>query len=179
MEMKSLNRINLENLMKTVEYIKENPEAAIKTTRVEGEWILDEEEGPQFKATISTSEGEFQLEADQPIQLGGSGVRPSPIHYCLYGVASCTAATLATIAATQGIKLNKMKVSITNKINFSRPLGLSDAPTVQEIQLEIQIETDANEDKIKNLEQLTKNRCPAIYCLTNPIKTTLKINKTK
>ena len=173
----SLNRINLDKLMETSEAMKGDPGKAVKTTRVEGEWLLDLDSGPQFRAVISADGGEFILEADQPKPLGGGGSRPSPIHYCLYGIAACTAATFATIAASEGIRLRKMRVVIENKINFSRPLGLSDEPIVEGVNLEIFVDTDAGDEDIERLKKLTIERCPAIYCVTNPIKMELSVNK--
>ncbi|MFQ6076020.1 MAG: hypothetical protein ACE5Z5_07800 [Candidatus Bathyarchaeia archaeon] len=107
--MRIINRVNLDRLDDTIQRMKKNPSQAKKVTRVEGEWILDEAWWPQFRAKIQAEGGSFILEADQPKAQGGEGIKPSPMHYCLYGVAACTAATFATVAATEGIELRKTR----------------------------------------------------------------------
>lgn len=77
-----VNRVNLDRLNETVQKMKTDPSKAKKVTKIEGEWILDEALWPQFRAEIQTETGGFTLEADQPLPLGGEGIRPSPMHYC-------------------------------------------------------------------------------------------------
>ncbi|MEK7841848.1 MAG: OsmC family peroxiredoxin, partial [Deltaproteobacteria bacterium] len=55
--------------------------------------------------------------------------------------------------------------------------GLSDNPIAEKVKFVLHVESSASKDKLKELEEMAKNRCPAVYCLTNPIKldTTLEI----
>jgi len=172
-----VNRVNLDRLNETVQKMKTDPSKAKRVTKIEGEWILDETWWPQFRAEIQTETGGFFLEADQPILLGGEGIRPSPMHYCLYGVAACTAATFATVAATEGVKLKKMRVAVEGRMDFSKTLGISDKPIVEEVKLRITVDSDADDKRIQELRRLAEERCPAVFCLTNPVKMTLEVAK--
>jgi uncharacterized OsmC-like protein len=172
-----VNRVNLDKLNETVREITNDPNKAKKVTRIEGEWLLDEVEGPQFRAEIQAEKGKFTIEADQPISLGGWGTRPGPMHYCLYGVAACTAATFATIAATEGIKLRKMKIVVEGHMDLSKTLGISENPIVEEVKLQIIVDTDAGDEKIHEIKKLAEERCPAVYCLTAPVKMTVEVSK--
>lgn len=175
--MNVLNRINLDRLKETIQKIREDSSEAKKTTRIEGEWILDDAGAPQFRAEIQTETQTFTVEADQPTSLGGGGTRPSPMHYCLYGVAACTAATFVTLAATEGIELKKMRVAVEGNMNFSKVLGIADMPIIDEVKLRITIVSDASDEKIRELGRAAEERCPAVFCLTNPIKMSVEVAK--
>src|SRR3989338_7787303 len=73
------------------------------------------------------------VEADGPPFMGGSGIKPDPVQYCLFGLAACYAQTFASVAAEKGIKLNKLKVAAENKVNLIKALGLSDEPIVEKV----------------------------------------------
>lgn len=172
-----LNRVNLDKLNETAENVRLNRERAKKVTRIEGEWLLNFNEGPQFRAEIQGEKGKFTVEADQPIPLGGGGTRPSPMHYCFYGVAACTAATFATIAASEGVKLRKVRVAAEGRMDLSKTLGISNLPIVEEVKLQITVDTDAGDEKIQEMRRLVEERCPAAFCLTNPVKMVIEIKK--
>ena len=170
------NNINLEALGKYFEEVKKDPSQAKKTKRVDGEWVL-EQGRPQFKAELNFEQGSEIIQSDFAPFMGGWGSRPDPIQYCLYGLASCFAGTFAAIASQEGVVLKKFKVSVENKIDLSRTLGLSENPIVEEMILTSVIESDASKDKIAEIMDLAVQRCPGVYCLTKPIplKTNLVI----
>lgn len=170
-----LNNVNVDKLKETTAALEADMSKAKKVIKIEGEWNLGE--GPQFSATVSFEGGTIKLEADQPTFLGGGGTGPGPMLYCLYGSASCYTATYATLAATEGVVLKSLKVTAESFVDFSMPLGLSDNPVAEKIKFTLTVESDAPEEKLKELEDLAAKRCPAVYCLTHPIplETELKI----
>src|SRR3990170_1677017 len=163
-----INNVNIDKLQNTITELKKDISKAKKVNKIEGEWNLGE--GSQFKATVQFENGKAILEVDQPSFLGGGGTQPGPMIYCLYGSASCYAATFATIAAMDGISLKKLKVTAESYIDFSKVFGLSDNPIAEKVKFILQVESDAPKNKLIELEELAKKRCPAVYCLTNPIK---------
>ncbi|MBI3752957.1 MAG: OsmC family protein [Deltaproteobacteria bacterium] len=170
-----LNNIDVAKLKGTVEALSKDLSKAKKTNRIEGEWNLGD--GPQFSAAVEFENGKMKLMADQPTFLGGGGQQPGPMIYCLYGSASCYAATFATMAAMEGITLKRLKVTAESYIDFSKVFGLSENPIAEKVKFILHVESDAPKNKIAELEELAKKRCPAVYCLTNPIRleTTLEI----
>jgi len=169
------NNVNLEKLYVTIAEVKKDLSKAKKVTKVEGEWNVGE--GSQFKATVQFENGKVTLEADQPSFLGGGGTQPGPMIYCLYGSASCYVATFATMAAMEGVTLKKLSVTAESNLDFSKVFGLTENPIAGKVKFTLHVESDAPAAKIKELEELSKQRCPAVYCLTNPIplETELKI----
>lgn len=170
-----VNNVNVDKLKETVASMQKDLSKAKKTNKVEGEWSLSN--GAQFKAEVSFENGKVTFEADQPSFLGGGGLAPGPMIYCLYGSASCYVATFATMAAMEGIELKKLKVIAESNIDFSKVFGLSENPIAEKVKFTLIVETDAPKEKIRQLEEMSRQRCPAVYCLTNPIplETELKI----
>lgn len=170
------NNINLEGIKATVERVEKDLAAAKKVNRIDGDWNI--EGGPQFRAIVTFEKGKATLEADQPTFLGGGGTMPGPMIYCLYGSASCYAATFATLAALEGIELKKLSIVAESSMDFSKVFGMSNNPITEKVKFTINVESDAPAEKIRAIEELSKERCPAVYCLTQPIplETELRIS---
>ena len=162
--------VELKKLRDTIDSVKKNPETAKKVAKIEGVCNIDEGNGPQFEAEIIFEKGKMNFEMAQPTFLGGDGSRPSPMHYCLFALASCYAATFTTVAAMEDFPLDGLKIVAENRIDFSKVLGLSDTPPIEGVKITAYVKSDAPEPEIRRIEQLAKERCPVSFCLTNPIK---------
>lgn len=171
-----INNVNLEKAAAFAEEAKKDKSKALKIKRVEGIWNLEEGKA-QFASTLEHAQGSTIVEADGPTFLGGNGNKPDPVQYCLFGLAACYAQTFASIAAEKGIELKKLKVTAENKVNLSRALGLGNEPIVEEVKLSVEVLSEAEKDKLKEIENLAKERCPGVYCLTNPIKLDVEVKQ--
>ena len=169
-----LNNINTEAAGKFMEEAKNDPLVAKKTKRVEGEWVFEEGQ-PQFKATVAFNEGEQVLESDFAPFMGGMGLAPDPIQYCLYGLAACYAATFVSIAAMEGIALQEVKIAVENKVDLTRTLGLSSNPIVEGVEVTLTVKADVPRERLESIEALARDRCPGVYCLVNPIQLTTSL----
>ena len=171
-----LNNINLDKAKAFVEEVIADKNKAIKVKRVEGSWNFMENKS-QFISTLEHASGTTIVEADGPPFIGGSGIKPDPVQYCLFGLAACFAQTFASIAAEKGIELKKLKVAAENKVNLSKALGLSNEPIVEKAKLSVEVSSKADKSKLKEVEEFAKERCPGVYCLTNPIKLDIEVTK--
>src|SRR5579875_1519756 len=171
-----LNNVDLDRLKEFEEKGRKYKEELKKTMKIDGEWVLDNNKGIQFISEVSFEKGKQIIKIDSPSWLGGNGNRPGPMVYCLVGLASCFLSTYATIASTQEIKLKRLKIKSSCKINFSKTLGISDDPITEEVNFEIDAEAEnADKEKLKEILEIAKQRCPAIYSLTNVIKVNAKL----
>ncbi|MBS3053119.1 MAG: OsmC family protein [Candidatus Aenigmarchaeota archaeon] len=159
-----LNNVDTAKAGAFLEEVKADRNKAIKIKRVEGEWNFS---GVQFTATLEHATGKTTVEADGPPIMGGYGLKPDPVQYCLFGLAACYAQTFASIAAEKGIELKQLKITVENNVNLSKSLGLGDEPIVENVKLLV---TASGNGDLKEIESLAKERCPGVYCLTNPIK---------
>jgi len=163
-----LNNISVQELRSTLKAFEKEPQKAKKTNRVEGIWQLEEGK-PQFVATLEFEKGKIRMEADQPTSLGGSGLSPGPIQFCLFGLAACYCATFATIAAMENIPIGELKVEVESDVNFAAVFGIVNGPIIEEVRLNLYVRSDAPREEIERVERAALDTCPGIYCMKNPI----------
>ncbi len=170
----SMNHVNMEKLKELMNATEKDPANAKIAPRISGRWIFEDGQ-PQFSSVMNIEGNQFTVDADMPTKLGGWGTRPGPLHYCLYGLASCYAYTFAAMAAMEGIELTRLEVAAEGHLDLSKVLGLSERPIVEEVVWKIKVSSDASKEKIEKLKKLAEERCPAVYCLTNPIKLSIDL----
>lgn len=163
-----INNVNLYEIQKFVAEAKNNPQAFVRKKKVIGDWNFVEGQA-QFKSEIQYPHGNITLEADHADFMGGTGIKPDPIQYCLMGTCACFAGTYATIAASENVVLTRLRVSAENEVDLSKAMGITNNPMVRKVQITVEIESNADEKKLKEIEKLAMERCPGIYCLSNPI----------
>jgi len=164
-----INNVNIEKVNAFVEEVKEDKTKALKTKKIEGKWNFEPGK-PQFQAELQHKEGTTLVEVDAPPPLGGSGLKPDPVQYCLFGLAACFSQTFASIAAEKGVNLTGLKVIAENEVNLAKALGLGNEPIVEKVKLSLEVVSEATKDQLQEIKTLAMERCPGVYCLTNPIK---------
>jgi putative redox protein len=97
--------------------------------------------------------------ADEPQDLGGTNLGPSPGQFLMLSLASCTAITLRMYADRKKWSVDKIKVEVAsekvdNKTLFKR---------------EVSFEGAIDDEQRKRLLQIA-NSCPVHKTLTNPIE---------
>ncbi|UCC71206.1 MAG: OsmC family protein [Gemmatimonadota bacterium] len=173
--MAKINNINVEAIAKFAAQIEQDPHAAKKLKSVTGRWNFIEEDAPQFRAEVEYPGGTHTVETDFAPFMGGEGLRPDPVSYCMYGFASCFAGTFAAVAAAQGIELEELEVTVENQVDLSRAMGVADRPVTQGMNATLKVKCDAPTDRLEQIRRLAEERCPGVYCITNPIPFTSRI----
>jgi len=163
-----VNRVNLEAFNKTVEEAKKDSTSALKSLKVEGKWRLGEN-GSQFESELKYENGRVILYADEPSILGGGGTSVNPIQYCLFGIASCFAATFAKWAAIEGVELEELTITAEAHLDMSISFGVSDNPILDKMILSVSAKTESSKEEVDRIRQITMERCPAYYCLTESV----------
>ena len=171
-----VNRVDLEKFNLTLKEAEKNPTSAKKTMKIEGKWRIGKE-GPQFESEIGYEKGKIILYADEPSFLGGDGSAPNPVQYCIMGAVACFSATFAKWAAMEGIMLEELKISAEAQLDMSKSFGLSENPILENIAFTIHVKTDAPDEEVERLLRITKERCPAYYCLTESIAPDVRVFK--
>jgi len=164
-----INHVDVEKVQASVNAIKVDQAKARRVNKVEGEWICEGSQGPQFRADFQLETGKVTLEVDSPSFLGGTGTRPGPLHYCVFGLTSCFASTFMTLAAMEGIEIKAAKFAGECNVDFSKTFGLSDRPIIQNAKFKVTVRSSASREVLRRLTKLAEERCPGIYSLTNKI----------
>jgi uncharacterized OsmC-like protein len=164
-----MNNINLTEMKIFMEEVKQDLSKAKKSKKVECSWNFVEGK-PQVESKPQHLKGETFLRSDFAPFMGGGGLAPDPIQYCLFGFAACFAGTFMSTATMMGIKIQSLKVSAENFMDLSKTLGLTNNPIVEKVKITTTVKSDAKEEQLRELEKLAYERCPGVYCLVNPIK---------
>ncbi len=173
-----INRLNIDVFKGTIEKAKKEPSSSLKNLEIEGTWKLDEQEGPQFETKLKTEKaGEILVQSDETIILGGGGTAPNPVQYCIGGLLACYSATFVKWASMEGIVLKDFKIRGTAKMDLSAALGLSENPPINDLRIELLIESDETMEKLLSINEIAKKRCPGYYCLTHGIIPQIDITK--
>lgn len=163
-----INNINVAPMRAFAAEIERDPGAARKVKRVVGEWNFREGE-PQFRATLEFPAGTQVTESDFLPPMGGRGLRPDPVQYCLYGFAACFASTYAAVAAVENVPLKTLRIAIENRMDLSRALGVADRTPIEDVSITLEVEADAPRAKLEEMRKAAEERCPGVYCMTHAI----------
>ena len=173
-----INRVNVEKFRETVENAIKDPSSCKKALKVEGIWRLDEKDGPQFETKLKTENaGEVLLQTDETIILGGGGTAPNPVQLCIAGFIACYSATFAKWAAMEGVILKSFKIIGTANMDLTTALGISEVDALKNIEMELLIESETDMEKLLEINELAKKRCPGYYCLSHEIIPDVEIKK--
>lgn len=172
-----VNRVDVDKFRETVEKARKDPATGKKTMEVEGEWRLGKT-GPQFESRIKTEKGgEITLFSDETLILGGGGTAPNPVQYCIYGLIACYAATFAKWAAMEGIVLRSFRIKATANMDLTRAFGVSQNAILEQLKWEMMVDSDASMEKLEELNEIAKERCPGYYCVTHAIFPDIVVKK--
>jgi uncharacterized OsmC-like protein len=167
-----INRIAVDKFSETLQKVKDDPSKTKKVIEFEGNWEIGRT-GPQFSTKINSERGgEFLIQSDEPVALGGGGTAPNPVQYGLYGIASCFAASFAKWTAMEGIVLNQFKIKVRADMDLSVSFGISHEPAIpiyESIKFEIIVDSGMSMEEIQKFNEIAKQRCPCYYCLTTEI----------
>lgn len=171
-----VNRIRLDPFDKTVKEAEKDPSSALKSLKVEGRWRLGEN-GPQFESELKYENGRVILFADEPTILGGGGMAVNPIQYCMFGIASCFAATFAKWAAKEGVELEELAITAKADLDMSISFGVSDNPILDKMTLNVSVKTEASDEEVERIREITMERCPAYFCLSEAVAPEVSVEK--
>ncbi len=163
-----MHNVRVRQLEQTRAGAGEDPSRATIDIDLRGGWRTDESQ-PQFAGAVQFPKGETTFEADFPPFLGGEGRAPSPLAYCFYGAMCCYGATFATQAAMEGVELRALRIRLRLSVDFSTALGLDRRPPLSAFRFEVEVDTDATDDRVQEVKRLADERCPAIWAMENKI----------
>ncbi|MGB9745441.1 MAG: OsmC family protein [Bacteroidales bacterium] len=119
--------------------------------------------------------GKFELIIDEPANLGGTDMGPSPVQVLLMALAGCLNVTGHEVAKQRGMKLNGIKIKIDGMMNPCTFIGCSfdERAGFQIINVSVHADFEnASQEEIESWLMETEARCP----VTDNIKDATKIH---
>ena len=111
---------------------------------------------------VEVTNGRHAWSADEPIDVGGTDVGPTPYEMLLGSVASCTAITLSMYAQRKGLDLHSVSVQYHyEKVHADDCMACDDEATgfIDTVRSQIFIEGDFTDSQRKRLAEIA-TRCP-------------------
>jgi uncharacterized OsmC-like protein len=172
------NGVNVEQLVDTIEAIREQPDIADFRFRVTNRWV----DGGQNETTISgffgacqevERERSFGLAADEPPVLLGNDSGPNPVEYALTALASCMTTTMVYHAAARGIRVESVESRLEGDLDLHGFLGLKDdvRKGYKDVRVSFKVKADATPEQ---LAELTKYS-PVFDIFSNPVPVSVDV----
>jgi len=179
------NGVDVDQLVATVNAVKENPELAKFSFRASTKWV----QGGHSRTTIrgfygagqedTTRTNDFVIEGDEPAVLLGSDQGPNAVESILQALTSCLSVGFSYNAAAMGISINSLEFDVEGNLDLHGFLGLSDTirPGYNNVRLTYRIDCDAPPEKVDELAAHVQKTSPVLDILRNPVEVTLTASR--
>jgi uncharacterized OsmC-like protein len=181
---KMINGINVDQLVKTIELIKENPKIAEFQFRARNTWV----DGTHNRATVKDFFGALQeddsraaieFEIDEPPVLCGQNLGPNPVEYLLVALSGCLTTSLVAHAAARGIAIRKVESRYEGDLDLQGFLGLSEQVPVgyKSIRVFFKIDADLSDEQKEELVKMAQKYSPVFNSIAKPVPVDVKLEK--
>lgn len=178
----TLNGLDLERMVGTVNAIKAEPTLASFEFRARNRWI----DGGENRSTIrdfygAGREDDSRAEAfeftngEPPILLGGNE-GANPVEFLLHALAGCVTTTTVLHAAARGIGIRSLSTELTGTIDLQGLLALDpEVPAGYEgIRIRMSIDADCSDEALDELISFAREHSPVCSTICRPVPVTLE-----
>ena len=124
----------------------------------------------------------FKMIVDEPLVLGGDNQGPDPVEYLLAGFVGSISYAGHLVEREMGFKLRHMEVDAQGSLNPDGAFGKAtrDRTGLQDIEILIRLDADADEETLSEWTRQVENRCPVLDNLRfdTPVVTTASCGNT-
>lgn len=181
---KSLNGVNVDQLIGTIEAVKGNADIAQFKFRAETNWIKGGHSRTEIKSFFGATQEDSSrskahvLEGDEPAILLGEDQGPNAVEAVLHALSSCLSVGIVYNAAAMGIEIHSLSFSLEGDLDLHAFLGLSETkrPGYKNINVKVDADTSASPEEFKNLMEYVKKTSPVLDIVTNPVPVNVILN---
>ncbi len=179
----SLNGVNVEQLVGTINAIKENPEIAQFKFRSETQWVDGGHSRTEIKGFYGAEQEDdsrtepFILEGDEPPVLLGHNAGPNAVEAVLHALASCLSVGFVYNAAARGITIEALSFTLEGDVDLHCFLGLSEETRAgyQNVRVSYRVKSDAPREKIVELCDYVQKTSPVMDIIRNPVPVSVSL----
>ncbi len=177
-----LNGLNIDQLIQTIDAVKEEPSLAHFEFRAKNQWI----NGGENRSTIQgfygvgeedeSREKPFVFTNGEPPVLLGNNEGANPVEFLLHALAGCLTTTIVLHAAARGIQIEELSTDIEGTIDAQGLLDLDDTVPVgyKQINLRLHIKADCSDDELDDLLSFARNHSPVCNTVCRPVPVTVE-----
>ena len=180
---KKINGVDVDQLMQTIDKIKQQPDLAKFKFRTTNRWMG----GTHNRATVQNFYGAGQedtgreplmFDLDEPPVLLGENRGANPVEYLLVALSGCLTTSLVAYASAKGIKLNGVSSRFEGTLDLRGFLGIADDVKVEYEQITVLFRIDGNiSDAIKEeLILMAQKYSPVFNSITKPVQVRVQLD---
>lgn len=174
---KTHNGIDVDQLVNTIEAVKDDPSVGSFTFRASSTWkdgTHNTGQIPGFRHAgeeDASRDAPFELEGDEPPVLLGSNKGPNAVELLLQGLAFCYAVGYVANAAAKGIEIDSMEYEVEGDFDVRSFLGLDGSrPGFTAIRATGRVSSpNATREQLEELCQHVQDTSPVRDSLANPV----------
>ena len=181
---KIVNGVNVEELLHTIDLIKEKPDIAKFKFRARNHWM----DGTHNRATVKDFYGALKeddsreaavFEIDEPPVLLGKNLGSNPVEYLLVALSGCLTTSMIAHAAAKGIEIRRVSSRYEGDIDLRGFLGMSEDVPVgyREIRVYFTIDADISDNQKKDLVQMAQKYSPVFNTITKSAPVSVHLEK--
>ncbi|HBB36290.1 MAG TPA: osmotically inducible protein C [Cyanobacteria bacterium UBA8803] len=170
----SINGIVPSELQELIDAVKQDATQGQLAFHATTSWV----DGPRSVTRIKSFEWagqsysrDFTLTIDEPEEIGGTNMGPNPQEVLLSGLNSCILATFVDLCSMEGIKLEKVEISSTGKLDLRGFFKLDEnvPPGYQELGWVLKVKGDATPEQFQHIYEATIASSPNFWNLAHPV----------
>jgi uncharacterized OsmC-like protein len=179
----TVNGVNVDQLVATVNAIQQNPALARFQFRAQNEWIGGGHSRTSIQGFYGAGQEDtsrsrpFILEGDEPPVLLGGNAGANAVETVLHALASCLAVGFIYNAAARGISVESLSFDMRGDLDLRVFLGLSEEvrPGYEGIHLTYRVKSDAPREQIEALCDYVQKTSPVLDIICNPVPVTVTL----
>ncbi len=159
-----------DTLVNKIAELKENPEKGKSVFRAQTRLV----NGVLTNASIR----QFNLNIDEPTDLGGNDIAPNPVELLLAALGTCQEIVYSAYAEVLGIKLDAVEVDVKGVLDLQGLFATNENVRAgyEQINYDTTLITNESKDKVEQLISLVESHCPVLDTLNNGVSITGKVN---
>ncbi len=177
------NGINIDQLMQTIEAIRQDPELARFQFRAHSEWQGGARSATRIQGFYGAGQEDssrsrpFEVGGDEPPLLLGTDTAPNAVETVLAALASCLTVGYVYNAAAQGVKIESLDFDLEGDADLRGFLGLSETvrPGFGGIRLTYRVKADAPREKLEELCEYVQRTSPVLDIIRNPVPVSIEL----
>lgn len=174
---KTINGVNVEQLMGTIDAIKGNADIALFKFRSQTKWISGGHCQTEIKGFFGATQEDTTrttpliIEGDEPGVLLGEDHGANAVEAVLHALASCLSVGIVYNASAMGIEINSLDFSLEGELDLHAFLGLSEVTRAgyKNIIVTVNADTSASSEQFAELMEYVKKTSPVLDIVTNPV----------
>ena len=183
--MPKINGVDVDQLMATVEAVKETPGLANFEFRIENKWV----KGGHNRSTVSDFHGAGEDHAHENPFVLDNGEHPvllsedegaNPVEFALHALAGCLTTSLVYHAAARGIDITSVESRLEGDLNLQGFLGLDEnvRSGYENIRVKFKVDADASAEELDELVEWAQKRSPVFDIVSNAVPVDVELETT-